>query len=134
MIYLDAACRAAGPAGSQLRDLLAEARQKGSLSGDDIGRALQDLDLTAEQRQNFLACLGHQGVEVLADGGPAASDDVESHSDDDAVPLDLSETSPGSEALRQHLTRLAHVAPLGVEEELSWLSPSRPVTWRPSPS
>jgi len=116
-IYLDAACRAAGPASSQLRDLLAEARRKGSLSGDDIKRALQELDLTAEQRENFLACLSHQGVEVLAGAGPVASDDTESSSADDAMPLDLLETTPGSEALRQHLTKLAHVPPLSVEEE-----------------
>ena len=119
VIYFDAACRAAGPATSQLRDLLAEARQKGSLSGDDIRRALQHLELSTEQRENVLVCLSRQGVEVLANGGPVASDDTESSSDDDAVLLELLETTPGSEALRQHLTKLAHVPPLGVEEELS---------------
>ena len=119
VIYFDAACRAAGPATSQLRDLLAEARQKGSLSGDDIRRALQHLELSTEQRENVLVCLSHQGVEVLAGAEPAAADDVERGRGDDAVPLDLLESTPGSEALRQHLARLVHVPRQSVEEELS---------------
>ena len=45
-----------------------------------------------------------------------ASDDLESGSDDDAG---IDGNTPGGDALRQYLAKLAHVPPLGVEEELS---------------
>src|SRR3954447_15049339 len=59
----------------ELRPLIAEGQEKGSLSFEQIASCLEEIEVTKEQVQELHAHLIEQGIEVVgADGRPATSE------------------------------------------------------------
>src|SRR5919202_721567 len=56
----------------ELRPLLAEARERGYVTFDELAGSLEEVDVTKEQLRDLRAYLVEQGIELLAqDGTPA---------------------------------------------------------------
>ena len=125
MIDLPAACRAVGPATSEVRDLLAEGSRRGFLTSDRVSDVLHDLDLTSEQLENILICLTDRGIELRDEAEPAASGRSAGRAaaghpgrgDADADRAGAPPERPGDDTLGLDLTRIAHTPALGADEE-----------------
>jgi RNA polymerase primary sigma factor len=127
------AAQPAEPAVDDVRELVAEGREQGYLTGDRIASALQDLELTPEQLENILMLLTDQGIELLEGDETSAADAPDAGSDEEAPALDLSVKTQSSDPVRMYLTEIGKVPLLTAAEEVSPAASSA-ATWRPSAS
>jgi RNA polymerase primary sigma factor len=104
----------------ELQRLLEDGQEKGFLTYDEIAAAVEDLDLGAEQLEEFTATLAEHGVELLegerldpVPAEPAAAPPVE----EQAPPLDLS-VEPSLDSLRLYLREIGRVPLLTAEQEV----------------
>src|SRR4051794_4921615 len=116
----------------ELRPLIAEGQEKGSLSFEQIASCLEEIEVTKEQVQELHAHLVEQGIDVVgADGKPATSEGgrVEAaaearkrRSEGDDGPkkpeIDLT-VEPSLDSLRLYLRSIGRVPLLTAEQEVS---------------
>ncbi len=110
----------------ELRGLLAEGRERGYLTFDEIARCLEEIEVTKEQVQSLHAHLVESGVDVVAtDGKPAsASADGAQPQAADGQPvavkkfeIDLT-VEPSLDSLRLYLRSIGRVDLLTANEEV----------------
>ena len=111
----------------ELRVLVAESRERGYVTFEEIGACLEEVEVTKEQVQDLHAHLVENGIEVVAqDGRPAvgAPPDGQPASSDGAPPpqkkpeIDLT-VEPSLDSLRLYLRSIGRVDLLSAEEEVS---------------
>ncbi|MGI8660423.1 MAG: sigma-70 family RNA polymerase sigma factor [Thermoleophilaceae bacterium] len=112
----------------ELRDLVAEARERGSLTFDEIAACLEEVEVTKEQVQALHAYLVENGIDVVAhDGRPAAAsaDGAQPAPAPDGRPapskkpeLDLT-VEPSLDSLRLYLRSIGRVGLLTADQEVS---------------
>src|SRR3954451_23633273 len=116
----------------ELRPLIAEGQEKGSLSFEQIASCLEEIEVTKEQVQELHAHLVEQGVDIVgADGKPATSEagrveaaaEARKRSDggDDGPKkpeIDLT-VEPSLDSLRLYLRSIGRVPLLTAEQEVS---------------
>ena len=113
---------AGGVAGSvelaiaEVKDLVAEGREQGYLTGDHISDALRDVELSAEQLDTIFLSFHELGIEIIeGDEPPPGDGDLE----EEPAPLDLSITSSSLDPVRMYFSEIAKVALLTAVEEVS---------------
>jgi RNA polymerase primary sigma factor len=111
----------------ELRGLVAEGRERGYLTYEEIGACLEEVEVTKEQVRDLHAHLVENGVDVVAqDGRPAvaAPPDGQPASSDSVAPaqkkpeIDLT-VEPSLDSLRLYLRSIGRVDLLSAEEEVS---------------
>ena len=109
----------------ELRPLLAEARDKGFLSVEDLGACLEDVEVTKEQLQELRAHLAEQGIDVVTRDGsrtewvPAEPDPDKQEGDPPKTPeIDLT-VEPSLDSLRLYLRSIGKVGLLTAVEEVA---------------
>jgi RNA polymerase primary sigma factor len=116
----------------ELRPLIAEGQEKGSLSFEQIAACLEEVEVTKEQVQELHAHLVEQGIEIVgADGRPATSEngrveaaaEARKHRDEGEEPpkkqeIDLT-VEPSLDSLRLYLRSIGRVPLLTAAEEVS---------------
>ena len=112
----------------ELRNLVAEARDRGSLTFDEIAACLEEVEVTKEQIQALHAYLVENGIDVVAhDGRPAAAsaDGAQPVPAPDGRPapskkpeLDLT-VEPSLDSLRLYLRSIGRVGLLTADQEVS---------------
>jgi RNA polymerase primary sigma factor len=115
-----------GPLGEieELRGLLAEGRERGYLTAQEIATCLEEIEVTREQVSQLHAHLLESGVDVLTedDGRPVAdSDRAEAADGKDGrrkVELDLT-VEPNLDSLRLYLRSIGRVELLTAGEEVA---------------
>jgi RNA polymerase primary sigma factor len=112
----------------ELRELLAEGREKGYLSAQRIADVLQDVDLSAGQLEEIFLTVHDLGIEVITaaeplegDGdGSGAADATVVTTDDIASSLDLSlHGAAMTDSVRSYLNEIRKVPLLTAQEEVS---------------
>ena len=110
----------------QLRKLIAEGRERGFLTFEEIAACLEEEDVTKEQVRQLHGHLLEHGVDVVAsDGKPAVSEagKVEASVDKDGqgpkkVEIDLT-VEPSLDSLRLYLRSIGRVGLLTADEEVA---------------
>jgi RNA polymerase primary sigma factor len=114
----------------ELRSLIAEGQEKGSLTFERIAACLEEVEVTKEQVQELHAHLVEQGIEIVgADGKPATSENgrleaaAEARkSEGEEAPrkpqIDLT-VEPSLDSLRLYLRSIGRVPLLTAEQEVS---------------
>jgi RNA polymerase primary sigma factor len=115
----------------ELRPLISEGQEKGTLTFEQIASCLEEIEVTKEQVQELHAHLVEQGIEIIgADGRPATSEAVrveaaaearKSNDGDDAPKkpeIDLT-VEPSLDSLRLYLRSIGKVPLLTAEQEVS---------------
>ncbi len=112
----------------ELRNLVIEGRERGSLTFEEIAACLEEVEVTKEQVQALHAHLVENGVDVMASDGarPAASVPDGQPANSDAQPtttakkpqIDLT-VEPSLDSLRLYLRSIGGVDLLTAEEEVS---------------
>jgi len=83
---------------SEVRDLMAEGRERGYLSADRIADVLHELDLTSDQIDEFLLAVHEAGIEVVE------TEELDTGGDDPATArLDLSAGTSTMDPVRMYL-------------------------------
>jgi RNA polymerase primary sigma factor len=112
----------------ELRPLIAEGQERGFLTFEQIGRCLEEVEVTREQLQELHAYLEDQGIEVVgADGKPVKTEPgaVESNSsapeaqrgERKKLEIDLT-VEPSLDSLRLYLRSIGRVDLLTAEQEV----------------
>jgi RNA polymerase primary sigma factor len=112
----------------ELRNLVAEGRERGSLTFEEIAACLEEVDVTKEQVQALHAHLVENGVDVVAADGarPSAPPPEGQPASSDAAPvaapkkneIDLT-VEPSLDSLRLYLRSIGRVDLLTADEEVS---------------
>jgi RNA polymerase primary sigma factor len=116
----------------ELKPLLAEARERGYVTFEELAGSLEEVDVTKEQLRDLRAYLIEQGIELLAqDGTPAAisgdgaTSDADSNGSDKAqagggkkIEIDLT-VEPSLDSLRLYLRSIGRVELLTAGQEVS---------------
>src|SRR4051812_2249880 len=116
----------------ELRPLIAEGQEKGSLSFEQISACLEEIEVTKEQVQELHAHLVEQGIDVVGADGRLATSEAgrveaaaearkRSDSGDDAQKkpeIDLT-VEPSLDSLRLYLRSIGRVPLLTAEQEVS---------------
>ncbi len=101
----------------EMRSLVADGREKGFLTYDEIVGALEDVDVSKEQVENFYSHLLEVGVEVLdADGEVIAT--TASARTERRAELDLT-VEPSLDSLRLYLREIGRVPLLTAGQEVA---------------
>src|SRR5437773_10585675 len=112
---------AAPPDAGELPRLVADGLEKGFLTYDEIAAALEDVELTSEQTEDFYAYLAERSIDLLEgeqheqppDGQPALVED-----DGKGAPkLDLS-VEPSLDSLQLYLREIGRVPLLTADQEV----------------
>ena len=102
------------PDAGELQRLVVEGVEKGFLTFDEIGAALEDVELTREQSDDFYAHLVDRSIELVEGEQPALAED-----ETKAAPkLDLS-VEPSLDSLRLYLREIGKVPLLTGDQEVS---------------
>ena len=113
----------------ELRPLLAEARERGYVTFEELASALEEVDVTKEQLRDLRAYLVEQGIDLLAEDGKPAKlsgegtpDDGESAKDaasgNKKLEIDLT-VEPSLDSLRLYLRSIGRVGLLTADQEVS---------------
>ncbi|MBA3359075.1 MAG: sigma-70 family RNA polymerase sigma factor, partial [Thermoleophilaceae bacterium] len=112
----------------ELRNLLAEGRERGYLTFDQIAGCLEEVDVTKEQVQQLHAHLVENGIDVVAGDGKlaaASTDGAQPAPQPEGQPsatkkaeLDLT-VEPSLDSLRLYLRSIGRVELLTADEEIS---------------
>jgi RNA polymerase primary sigma factor len=113
----------------ELRPLLAEARERGFVTFEDLAGSLEEVDVTKEQLRDLRAYLVEQGIDLLAqDGTPAQLRGEGTSEDGDSkdlgtgagkkIEIDLT-VEPSLDSLRLYLRSIGRVELLTAGEEVS---------------
>jgi RNA polymerase primary sigma factor len=108
----------------ELHDLLAEARERGFVTTDELGACVDEAELPDHEARDLRAYLAERGVEILGqDGRPAAEDDKLADSEKGGaigrkVDVDLS-VEPSLDSLRLYLRAIGRVELLTAGEEVA---------------
>ena len=109
----------------ELRPLLAEAREKGVLTVEDLAACLEEVEVTKEQLQELRAHLTEQGIDVVSQDGsrtewvPAEPDPEKREGDPPKKPeIDLT-VEPSLDSLRLYLRSIGRVELLTAPEEVA---------------
>ncbi len=98
----------------ELRDLLAEGRERGYLSVERTTEVLQDVEATPEQVADFLLALHEVGIEVTEDEEIDAGAEEASTSE-----LDLAVTTATTDPVRLYLREIGRVPLLTAAQEVA---------------
>jgi RNA polymerase primary sigma factor len=108
----------AEPAIDELRELLAEGRQQGYLTGERIADALQEIELGPDQLEGLLLALSDEGIEIVE--GDSLEEGSDTQSEEEVVPrLDLSFKSQSSDSVRMYLMAIGKVPLLTGAQEVA---------------
>jgi RNA polymerase primary sigma factor len=116
----------------ELRPLLAESRERGYVTFDELASSLEEVDVTKEQLRDLRAYLLEQGIELLAQDGTAAQLRGEGTPDDGdtkeaaaaatgngkKIEIDLT-VEPSLDSLRLYLRSIGRVGLLTAGEEVT---------------
>jgi RNA polymerase primary sigma factor len=104
----------------ELQRLAQEAQEKGFLTYDEIARALEEVDLSKDQFDEFYAYLAEHGVELMEGeehkSAPSAS--AEAPADPKVPELDLT-VEPSLDSLRLYLREIGKVQLLTADQEVT---------------
>ena len=101
----------------EVRTLIDEGHEQGSLDTSRIADALHDLDVTPDQLDELLLALADLGIDVVeADDAKAV---VEGEADEVPTKLDLSVKSPSTDPVRMYFMQMGKVPLLTAVEEVS---------------
>ncbi len=110
----------------ELRPLLAEGRERGFLTFEEIAACLEEVEVTKEQVQDLRLYLAEQGIDIVAqDGKPAVSDVDTAEAAANKEPGQAKKTEidltvePSLDSLRLYLRSIGRVPLLTAEEEVS---------------
>jgi RNA polymerase primary sigma factor len=106
------------PDTEELRRLVADGLEKGSLRYDEIAVALEDLELTREQSEDFCTWLIDHGVELLEGETHKHPPHERAEVEEIAPKLDLS-VEPSLDSLRLYLRQIGKVPLLTADQEVS---------------
>ena len=115
----DGAAEPAEPAIDEVRELLAEGRERGYLTAEHIADALRDVKLNPEQIDDIVLLFNDLGIDIIEGNEPAAVDDAEDGAEQQAPKLDLSLKNPTSDPVRRYLSEIGRVALLTADQEVS---------------
>jgi RNA polymerase primary sigma factor len=115
----DGPAEPAEPGTDELRELVAEGREQGYLTGEHIAEALQDVELAPEQIESVIMCLADEGIELLEGDETALTDAADGDGEREAVTLDLSIKTSSSDPVRMYLSEIVRVPLLTAEAEVS---------------
>ena len=115
----------------ELRPLLAEARERGYVTFEELAASLEEVDVTKEQLRDLRAHLVEQGIDLLAQDGTTAKlrgdgtpDDSDSNGKEAAaatgkkIEIDLT-VEPSLDSLRLYLRSIGRVELLTAHQEVS---------------
>jgi RNA polymerase primary sigma factor len=112
----------------ELRPLLAEARERGYVTFEELAASLEEVDVTKEQLHDLRTYLVDQGIDLLAQDGKPAELRGEGSEDGDAkealgagtkkIEIDLT-VEPSLDSLRLYLRSIGRVELLTAAEEVA---------------
>jgi RNA polymerase primary sigma factor len=111
----------------ELRPLLADARERGYVTFEDLASSLEEVDVTKEQLRDLRAYLVEQGIDLLArDGTPAklagagTPDEGESKDAGNGKKIEIDLTvEPSLDSLRLYLRSIGRVGLLTADQEVA---------------
>jgi len=103
----------------EVRELIAEGHEQGSLGSAHVAAALRDVDCSAEQLDELLLALVDLGIEIVEDAAPAATGEPRDDGDEASSKLDLSVKSPSSDPVRRYFMEMGKVPLLSAVEEVA---------------
>jgi RNA polymerase primary sigma factor len=109
------------PEVEELQKLVAEGQEKGFLTYDEIVNALEDVELTKEQIEDFYTYLVDHSIELMEGEQHKTPPHEQSQPEDDKVPapkLDLT-VEPSLDSLRLYLREIGKVPLLTADQEVS---------------
>ncbi len=107
----------------ELRGLIAQGRERGYLTFEEIAATLEEVEVTKEQVSGLHAHLIEHGVDVIAEGGVSAykeqrgSGDASGNGQAKSAELDLT-VEPSLDSLRLYLRSIGRVDLLTAQEEI----------------
>src|SRR3954462_8922807 len=103
----------------ELKALVQEGQEKGYLTFDEVATALEEIELTKEQLEDFYTYLLEHNIELLdAESKQTAQADVALHVGEKAPELDLT-VEPSLDSLRLYLREIGKVSLLTADQEVS---------------
>jgi RNA polymerase primary sigma factor len=105
----------------ELGKLIAEGRERGHLTFEEIASTLEEVDVSKEQLSDLHAYLVEHGIDVISQSGLTAYKDGKGASGDDGdkkAELDLT-VEPSLDSLRLYLRSIGRVELLSADEEIS---------------
>ena len=109
------------PEVEELQKLVAEGQEKGFLTYDEIVNALEDVELTKEQIEDFYTYLVEHSIELMEGEQHKTPPHEQPQPEDDKVPapkLDLT-VEPSLDSLRLYLREIGKVPLLTADQEVS---------------
>ena len=103
---------------AEVRGLIEEGQEQGSLNSASVAATVQEMDLTPEQIEEIHGVFADLGIDIVESDVPAEVDAAAS-SDDAHVKLDLSVKTPTSDPVRMYFSEMAKVPLLSAVEEVS---------------
>ncbi len=104
----------------ELRGLIAQGRERGYLTFEQIAATLEEVEVTKEQVSSLHTHLVEHGVDVIAEGGVSAYEEQKGESSNGQVKgpeLDLT-VEPSLDSLRLYLRSIGRVDLLTAEQEI----------------
>ena len=106
---------------AEVRGLIEEGQEQGSLNAASVAATVQEMELTPEQVEEIQDVLADLGIDIVENdvpaevGAAASSDDA----DEAHAKLDLSVKTPTSDPVRMYFSEMAKVPLLSAVEEVS---------------
>jgi len=110
------------PEVEELQKLVAEGKEKGFLSYDEIATGLEDVELTKEQVEDFYTVLTEQNIDLVEGEQHKTAPHQEAQVEEEKIPaipkLDLS-VEPSLDSLRLYLRAIGKVPLLTADQEVT---------------